>query len=76
MLTFYDWLTPQSRRDDAIGALARHAFKDKLFPRNARHLYLFLLRYEGLPVLRAAVIRAHAEYRRTRKAMSSKAVRA
>lgn len=64
---FFDWLVDQSRRDDEIGVTARCVIKDKLFPRRARHLYLFLLRYDGLPRMRDGIKKAHAEYRRARR---------
>lgn len=67
ILTFYEWLSQQLTRPDGTGAFARYAVKDKLFPRKARHLYLFLLRYEGLPDQRQAVKKAHAEWRQARR---------
>jgi hypothetical protein len=64
---FFDWLSRQSSRNDDVGAFARYALKDKLFPRRKKHLYYVLLRYEGLPALRTQAKRAHAEYRAARK---------
>lgn len=62
-MTFYGWLQTQSKRADDVGALARHAQKDRLFPRRAKRLYLFLSRYDGQHTLRDAVKLAHTEYR-------------
>lgn len=61
---FFDWLTSQIQRNDSVGNFARYAIKDKLFPRHGRRLYIFLLRYEGLPELRNLAKKAHAEWRR------------
>ena len=66
-MTFFTWLGQQVGRQDRIGAFARYAVADKVFPRTARHLHLFLLRYEGLPEQREGVKHAHREWRQTRK---------
>ena len=62
--SFFDWLSLQQQRPDPVGEFARHALKDKLFPRRARRLHIFLLRYEGLPDLRLQAKKAHAEWRK------------
>lgn len=67
---FFSWLRAQVDRPDDVGAFARYAVKDKIFPRHARQLHLFLLRYEGLPEPREGVKLAHREWRRTRRATS------
>lgn len=67
ILTFFNWLGRQTARADDVGAFARYAVKDRLFPRGARKLVLFLLRYEGMPEQREAVKVAHREWRRSRK---------
>lgn len=67
MLTFYAWLCQQAERDDDVGAFARYATKDRIFPRQARKLNLFLLRYEGMPEQRTGVKLAHREWRKVRK---------
>lgn len=64
---FFDWLEGQSGRTDVVGNLARHAVRDKIFPRGARRLYIVLLRYEHLPELRQAAKQAHAEWRRHKR---------
>ena len=66
-MTFFAWLGRQTVRQDAVGTFARYAVKDRLFPREARKLVLFLLRYEGMPEQRAGVKLAHREWRRVRK---------
>lgn len=66
-MTFYAWLGRQTPRTDEVGAFARYAVRDKLFPRGARKLVLFLSRYEGMPTQREGVKLAHREWRRWRK---------
>lgn len=66
--SFFVWLSRQTERQDNVGTFARYAVKDKIFPRHAWRLHIFLLRYENLPVQRAAVKIAHREWRNTRKA--------
>lgn len=68
--TFFAWLSQQISRSDPIGVFARYAVKDKIFPKTAKHLYLYLLRYEGLPAQREGVKLAHAEWRKTRRRKS------
>lgn len=66
-MTFFSWLGQQAERNDRVGAFARYALADKVFPRTACRLYLFLLRYEGMPEQRAGAKLAHREWRRSRK---------
>lgn len=66
-LSFYDWLGLQTERQDRVGVFARYALKDKIFPRQAHRLHLFLLRYERHPEQRDGVKRAHREWRKARK---------
>lgn len=66
-MTFYAWLGRQVGRDDGVGVFARYAVKDKVFPRSKSQLYLFLARYEGMPVQREGVKKAHREWRSWRK---------
>jgi uncharacterized protein YozE (UPF0346 family) len=66
-VTFFVWLSAQTGRTDAIGRLASQAIKDKTFPRKSRHLYLFLHYYDLEPENRAAVKKAHAEWRVARR---------
>lgn len=65
-MTFFVWLGQQVGRQDDVGVFARYAVRDKIFPRSARKLNLFLLRYEGMPEQRSGVKKAHAEWRRRR----------
>lgn len=74
--SFYDWLAQQAQRSDSVGIFSRYALKDIFFPRRARHLHIFLLRYEGLPEQREGVKKAHAEWRREMKLHRSKGVAA
>lgn len=67
-MTFFAWLDQQVGRQDDIGAFARYAVKDRIFPRNGSRLNLFLARYEGMPERRNAVKLAHREWRRVRSA--------
>lgn len=67
MDTFFAWLGQQTERRDSVGALARHAVRDKIFPRHAWRLHIFLLRYQHIPDLREACKQAHAEWRRARR---------
>lgn len=69
-MTFYAWLCGQTARTDEVGAFARYAVKDRLFPKEARKLVLFLLRYEGMPVQRGAAKLAHREWRKMRQRRS------
>lgn len=66
-MTFFRWLSRQTTRADAVGVFARFVVKDPIFPQQARHLYLFLLRYEHMPEQREGAKRAHAEWRRMRR---------
>lgn len=66
-MTFFVWLGHQVERRDSVGAFARYAVKDKVFPRLEWRLYYFLLRYEGMPSQRAGAKIAHREWRRARK---------
>lgn len=63
-LKFYEWLLLQKGRQDAIGTLARHAERDRFFPKESDDLWVILLRYEGMKEHRAAAKRAHREWRR------------
>ncbi len=67
VITFYQWLCEQVQRDDDVGAFARYAAKDRLFPRDGRKLVLFLLRYQGMPEQRKGVTLAHREWRKLKK---------
>lgn len=66
-MTFFSWLGRQTVRQDAVGAFARYAVKDRIFPRQARKLNLFLDRYAGMPEQRAGAKLAHREWRRARR---------
>lgn len=66
-MTFFMWLGRQVERQDGVGAFARYATKDRIFPRHARQLNLFLARYEGMPEQREAAKAAHREWRRARR---------
>jgi hypothetical protein len=66
-LTFFAWLGQQVERKDRVGAFARYAVADKVFPRTAWRLSMFLMRYEGMPEQRAGAKVAHREWRRARK---------
>jgi hypothetical protein len=66
-VTFYAWLCQQVDRTDDVGTFARFAVKDRIFPRPARKLNLFLQRYEGMPVQRAGAKLAHREWRKARR---------
>lgn len=63
-MTFYAWLSRQTARQDAVGALARFAVKDRVFPREVRKLVILMKRFEGRPEFQASVKIAHAEWRR------------
>lgn len=65
--TFFSWLGRQVERQDEVGAFARFAVRDKVFPRRGRKLVLFLQRYEGMPEQRAGAKAAHREWRRARR---------
>lgn len=67
MSTFFGWLGRQTERQDRIGAFARYAVSDRVFPRHASRLHLLLLRYEGMPEQRTGAKLAHREWRRVRK---------
>lgn len=66
-MTFFGWLGQQVERRDQVGAFARYAVADKVFPRHARHLHLYLLRYQGMPEQREGAKLAHREWRLQRK---------
>lgn len=70
-MTFFVWLGLQVQRRDRVGAFARYAVGDKVFPRSAWRLHYFLLRYEGMPEQRAGAKIAHREWRRVRAAARS-----
>ena len=65
--TFYSWLIDQKQRKDEIGRLAAEAFRDKTFPRTSRKLHVFLGYYDPEPRNRAAIKKAHAEWRILRR---------
>lgn len=65
--TFFRWLSQQVERRDHIGVFARYAVADKVFPRKATKLHLFLLRYEGMPEQRRLAKLAHREWRKSKK---------
>lgn len=67
-LPFFAWLGQQADRHDPVGAFARYAVRDKIFPRTTNRLHLVLLRYEHLPAQREGAKAAHREWRRSRKA--------
>lgn len=64
MQSFYEWLGRQAERTDDIGAFARFALADKVFPKTEWRLGRFLLRYHGMPEQRAGAKVAHREWRR------------
>lgn len=64
---FFEWLCLQAERQDAVGAFARYAVADRVFPRQYNQLYFFLLRYEGMPAQRTGVKLAHREWRKARR---------
>ncbi len=66
-MTFYAWLARQVERTDDVGDFARYAVKDRLFPRDARKLVLFLMRYEGMREQRNGAKLAHREWRMHRR---------
>lgn len=66
-MSFFEWLGCQAERSDRVGAFARYALKDRVFPRQEWRLRFFLLRYEGMPEQRAGAKRAHREWRAVRK---------
>ena len=67
MHTFFGWLGQQVERQDEVGVFARYAVRDKIFPRQARKLNLFLLRYQGMPEQREGVKVAHRAWRQSRR---------
>lgn len=67
MTTFFEWLGQQVDRRDRVGAFARYAVADRVFPRHAWRLHLFLLRYEGMPEQRTGAKLAHREWRQAKK---------
>lgn len=73
-MTFFMWLGHQTDRQDAVGTFARYAIRDRVFPRDSRELHLFLSRYEGMPVQRAAVKVAHREWRRFSKRLNRRSI--
>lgn len=64
---FFGWLGQQVERQDGVGTFARYAINDKVFPRHATRLHLFLLRYQGMPLQREGVKLAHREWRQERR---------
>lgn len=66
--SFYGWLCQQIKRSDRVGAFARYAVADRVFPRQSWRLQDFLLRYEGMPEQRSGAKIAHREWRRRRQA--------
>lgn len=67
MSTFYEWLGQQAERQDDVGAFARSALRDRVFPREVNKLGLLLSRYDGLPERRELVKIAHREWRRAKR---------
>jgi hypothetical protein len=70
-MSFFTWLGQQASRQDAVGAFARYAIADRVFPRAEWRLHLFLSRYEGMPLQRAGAKIAHREWRRARKELAA-----
>ena len=66
-MQFFEWLGQQGDRRDPVGTFARYAVADKACPRHTNRLYIYLLRYEGMPEQRDGAKRAHREWRRARK---------
>lgn len=67
-MSFFKWLVEQTGRQDGVGAFARYAVRDKVFPgERSNRLGVFLSRYEGMPEQREAVKVAHREWRQTRR---------
>lgn len=66
LTSFFVWLQNQKVKQDEIGYFANIAIKDKTFPRNCRHLHLFLHYYDLEPDNRRLVKKAHAEWRKLR----------
>lgn len=66
-MSFFDWLGQQVQRRDDVGAFARYAVADRVFPRAEWRLCRFLSRYEGMPLQRAGAKVAHREWRKSRK---------
>lgn len=71
-MKFFDWLSRQASRPDPVGAFAKYAIKDKIFPRTKNELHVLLLRYEHMPEQREAAKVAHAEWRKTRRKKDEK----
>lgn len=62
--SFYIWILEQKSRKDEVGRLSQEISKDKTFPKNVRHLYLYLHYYDSEPINRKIIKEAHAEWRR------------
>jgi YozE SAM-like fold len=69
--TFFQWIKQQQARQDDLGALARVIVKDKIFPKRAKRLYMFLLRYDDNPSMRKRTKKAHAQYRSEMRARAA-----
>lgn len=65
-MTFYEWLSRQVGRRDDVGDCARYAVSDRAFPRDAKKLGVFLLRYDGNLHQRSLIKLAHREWRQLR----------
>jgi len=65
---FYDWLSAQQERDDAVGNYARLAVRNVRFPRSSR-LWV-LLKYERNEH-RDALKLSHREWRKARRAVAA-----
>jgi len=65
-VSFFTWLGAQDERQDAVGAFARLALRDRVCPKHSNRLHLFLLRYEHLPEHRSGIKAAHREWRAAR----------
>jgi uncharacterized protein YozE (UPF0346 family) len=63
MQNFVGWLLQQQGRQDAVGHAARTARASRSFPRNSKHLHVFLRHADSNPTYRRAIKTAHAEWR-------------
>lgn len=73
-MTFYPWLARQAGRADAVGAFARAAVKDPIYPRYADALGTILRRYEHDHEHREMAKHAHRAWRRERMGLSDEQV--
>ncbi len=62
-MTFYDWLTAQSGRRDAVGAFAESAIVHPDFPRKAQRLCILLRAFPRPGHVRETAKTAHREWR-------------